>query len=84
MAIKPQAQASQFGLKLGDDQKPTSIVDPLSNLQALVKSSQLLDSSQDLILGRKYGYGEFAGIASPSQLDLNGATPTKYIDNLPK
>jgi hypothetical protein len=84
MAIKPQAQASQFGLKLGDNQRPTSIVNPFSNLQALVKSGQLLDSSQDLILGRKYGYGGFTGFASPSQLDLNGATPKKYTDNLPK
>ena len=46
MAIKPPAQASQLGLKLGDSQRPASSVDPLSKLhnQASINDTPTLDS----------------------------------------
>lgn len=55
-----------------------------SNIQALAKNNQL-QSSQDLITGRKYGKGRFTVFVPASTLDNNGIPVGKiYKDKGPK
>lgn len=77
MAIKPQAQASQLGLKLGDSQRPATSVDPLSKLhnQASINDNPTLESVM------KSPFFKYMKKTKPSILDPNKIT--KYTDNLP-
>jgi hypothetical protein len=52
-----------------------------SNVQALAKNNILI-SSQDMISGRTYGQSPNRTKIAPSQLDINGKTPLKYIEAL--
>ena len=55
-----------------------------SNIQALAKNN-LLQSSQDLLTGRKYGKGRFTVFVPASTLDNNGIPVGKvYKNNGPK
>ena len=70
--------------KLGLQGKQGPIFDnsTSSDIQALVRNQNLV-SSQDMILGRFYGSDKWRTYTPPSQLDLNGTTPEKYLDNPP-
>jgi len=48
-----------------------------SNIQALSKNNKII-SSQDMVLGRKYGQAPNQVKVNPSSLDLNGVTPNEY------
>jgi hypothetical protein len=52
-----------------------------SNIQALAKNNNLV-SSQDLQLGRTYGQAPNRTKVPTSVLDINGATPLKYVEAL--
>ena len=52
-----------------------------SNIQALAKNN-ILVSSQDMISGRTYGQDPNRVKIAPSQLDINGKTPLKYVESL--
>jgi hypothetical protein len=78
MAIKPQAQASQFGLKLGDSQRPASTNDPLSKLH----NQASINNTPSLLDVMKSPFFNFMKKTNPSILDPTNIT--KYTDNLPK
>jgi hypothetical protein len=52
-----------------------------STIQALSKNNTLV-SSQDMISGREYGQSPNRTKVAPSQLDINGKTPLKYVESL--
>jgi hypothetical protein len=84
MALINLLPTSKFGLR----GKPGSLFESVtqkstSNIHALVKGNRL-QSSQDLVKGRTYGTGRDIVHVNPSLLSLKGATPSQYINHLPK
>lgn len=85
MAIADQLKGGTLSLKgnpgpnfENEGQKVTS------NIQALA-GNNILKSSQDMTLGRKYGKGRFTTFVPPSTLDANGMpVGTAYKNRGPK
>ena len=85
MAILDKLKNSQLGLK--GEQGPNFENEgqrTTSNIQALAKNNNL-QSSQDMITGRKYGKGRFTTFVPASTLDANGVpVGGSYKDKGPK